>query len=565
MFLHTFNIRTLQDLAAEIGATEKQIRYLAYSAPYSSKYERFTIPKRSGGRRIIEAPKPSLKYVQGRLLTLLSPYYKPPSCVHGFVEGRSNSTNAKAHMEHDGEGRISGNNRRMRYLVTCDIEDFFGSIDSRRIYGLLSRRPFPFSDEVAFCISKLCTTETGLPQGAPTSPLLSNMVFLSTDKRLMGFAKRYGIMYTRYADDLSFSIQNPTIFNDLFINSGDLSLPEELVNIIEMHNGNRSFSINPRKTRFAGKNNCQAITGIVLNEKPNIKRSCYRELRACLHAWDKYDKRTAASKYFHIEDPSEHQVEMLEECLFGRLTYYEYVTRDNPGRRTPLEKLGSAFNRLAESHRLSVHEPEDALFLLTVFERKREGEIPGFNEGVAFYLDGYGIVTCQHVFKNTDAEYLDSITFELQSYSEEKTAIAKRITTRNHFSGYDCVRFDVSDDELVSELGYVASLQKALKPVTAGDVVYAYRCVRIGGGHNDWKLCQYTVNKILANEGTGTQYFVDNTIFQGMSGGPVLNTRGEVVGLIYSGHDFNSPDRPLSRNSFLGFDYLDEIEANSVF
>ena len=343
-----------------------------------------------------------------------------------------------------------------------------------------------------------------------------------------------------------------------------LSLPKELVRIIEAHGDEESFRINRSKTRFAGKDGCQIITGVVMNEKPNLKRSYYRELRSCLHTWKTQGKRAAAAKYFHIDNPPDCDVEKLEECLFGRLTYYEYVTRGNPGRRTPLEKLGSAFNRLAERHQFQIHRPEDSIFLLSVDENPVD-EVQGYNEAIAFMLQGYGLVACQHVFKNTEAEYGAKVTFALQCYSGEKTTVASDLAERSKCSSYDCVRFDVDNEKLKRDCESLASLQIAAEPAAVGDTVYAFRCAPVGGGHNEWTLNEYHVNRILDDNGQGTQYFVKETLFRGMSGGPVMNSNGEIVGLVYSGHDFDYPDRPLSRNSFIGFDHLDGLSPNSVF
>ena len=112
--------------------------------------------------------------------------------MHGFVKGRSIQTNAETHI---GSQVIAG----------IDIKDFFPSISSKRVYGLLVSKKLGLTPEVAFCISRLVATPKGLPQGAPSSPLISNMVCLGMDKQLMHLSHEYHYQYTRYADDLTFS------------------------------------------------------------------------------------------------------------------------------------------------------------------------------------------------------------------------------------------------------------------------------------------------------------------------------------------------------------------------
>lgn len=230
-------------------------------------YSSFQIRKKSGkGLRTICIPCPKLKTIQQRLAHVLTETYKDKAVysVHGFMPGRSTATNAINHVK--------------KYsVIKLDIKDFFSSIYSGRIKGLFLSHVFCFSEEVANAITNLVCYKGSLPQGAPTSPILSNMICRKMDIELMQFAKINRLKYTRYADDLTFSSTTKRAIKSIisFDQYGEVVVSDQINAII---NGN-GLKLNFEKTGLFSRGARQVVTGIVVNEKCNFRRDDYRYLR----------------------------------------------------------------------------------------------------------------------------------------------------------------------------------------------------------------------------------------------------------------------------------------------
>ena len=242
------------------------IRRMAQARFRSLMYKEFDIPKRSGGTRKITAPTGKLKDIQKCISVVLAPYYQMPDCVHGFAEGRSVATNAYKHTSKN-------------YVLNIDLKDFFPTITYTRV--MKSLQELGFNEEVSDIISRLCTIpmwderkemwRNALPQGSPSSPLLSNIVCSSLDQRLSALAQRYGVTYSRYADDMTFSSNHSVYAKDsIFL--------KELENIVE----SSGFKINEKKTRLQKKGSRQEVTGLIVGEKVNTYRQFTKNLRAAV-------------------------------------------------------------------------------------------------------------------------------------------------------------------------------------------------------------------------------------------------------------------------------------------
>ena len=229
-------------------------------------YKEFEIPKRSGGTRRITAPTGKLKDIQKCLSVIIAPYYLVPDCVQGFTEGRSVATNAIVHTSKN-------------YVLNIDLKDFFPTITYTRVMKSLQK--LGFNEEVSDTIARLCTIplwdESGqmlrnaLPQGSPASPLLSNIVCSSLDQRLMALAKRFGLTYSRYADDLTFSSNH-----SVYAKEGDFM--KKLDEIVR----SSGFKINEKKTRLQKKGSRQEVTGLIVGKKINAYRQFTKNLRAAV-------------------------------------------------------------------------------------------------------------------------------------------------------------------------------------------------------------------------------------------------------------------------------------------
>ncbi len=271
------------------------------------RYDEFSIKKKSGGERKISAPNKSLKLIQSVLNALLSAIYEPKNYVTGFVPQKSIVDNAKVHV---------GKN----YVYNIDLKDFFPSIELHRIKAVLKLEPFSLStlerEKLAFLIANLCCKDGRLPQGSPTSPILSNIVCQKLDRRLHGLAKSSNCRFTRYADDITFSA-NKDAFNQEF--------KIELKRIIEEQN----FTINEEKVRLQGLGYRQEVTGLIVNEKVNVTKKYIREIRAMLHNWDTlgYEKASQVFRQFYKVGKSHVKKEnpSFRNVLWGKLQFLKMV------------------------------------------------------------------------------------------------------------------------------------------------------------------------------------------------------------------------------------------------
>lgn len=277
------DLKTKKDVAMFLGGSLQNLSYNLYKLPEERRYKVFPVPKKSGGYRIIYAPSSSIKYYQRSIANALMDSVSMKSCVHGFAREKSIKTNALVH-------------KNKKYVINIDLNDFFPSIHFGRVLGIFSGYPFNFNAEVATVLAQICTFEGKLPQGAPSSPIISNLVCRSLDNQLLDFAKKHKLSYTRYADDITFSTNMKKFPEGIgqVAADGILTLSEELSEIIESND----FRINSSKVRCFSKNGRQEVTGLVVNRKVNVRRIYIRRIRAMLHAWKKYELEAAAKEHF---------------------------------------------------------------------------------------------------------------------------------------------------------------------------------------------------------------------------------------------------------------------------
>lgn len=241
---------TLSELAAYLAITPTQLAWFA--DPNASHYHCLTQPKRSGGLRHLAAPKPRLKAIQCQLLSGILNHLPLHPAAHGFCLGRSVLTFVAPHVAQPA-------------ILRLDIAEFFPSIPKPRVAALFRTAGYP--EPVADTLAALCSHRGTLPQGAPTSPALANVIAYKLDCRLTGLARSLGLQYTRYADDLALS--GPRLPHNLADHVGAILLEE-------------GFTPNYRKTRQMHPSQRQHLTGLTLNQKPNLSRTVYDELKAIL-------------------------------------------------------------------------------------------------------------------------------------------------------------------------------------------------------------------------------------------------------------------------------------------
>lgn len=243
-------------------------------------YFSFEIPKKSGGTRHICAPMAELKHIQQSLNLMLQTLCEPSAEATGFVPGRSVVTNAEMHLG-------------QRVVFNCDLKNFFPSITKGMVRRTLTRelQSFKASRDVINIICNLVTMQRedgveALPQGAPTSPVISNLVLKSLDNRLSRFAWMHGLQYSRYADDITFSHSH--VWNTM--------LPEH-IEIIFGIIADEGFKVNLRKTRIFTSNDRHEITGLTVSDKVNVSRKYVKQLRTLLHLWESLGLERAQEIY----------------------------------------------------------------------------------------------------------------------------------------------------------------------------------------------------------------------------------------------------------------------------
>ncbi|WP_164875589.1 reverse transcriptase domain-containing protein [Apibacter sp. HY039] len=310
-------VETDRQLASVLDIPYKNLIYNIYKLPDEKKYEIFEISKRNKSKRQICAPISGIKNIQKKLSIILNNLHSPKYCAHGYVKDKSIKTNAQIHV-------------KKRILINIDLKDFFTSINFGRIRGLFKSYPFNFNDKVATILAQVCCYNGCLPQGAPSSPILSNYICRRLDNQILDLSQKCKVDYTRYADDLTFSTNLKELPKEIgVIRDNELFLSNELISIIESN----GFVINRQKIRFALKNNRQEVTGLIVNNRININRKFVRHVRAMLHAWEKYGLENAAIEHFEKYNYKNKKVEnyifsFLKE-ISGKIGYIGYIKGKN--------------------------------------------------------------------------------------------------------------------------------------------------------------------------------------------------------------------------------------------
>jgi len=495
---------TRADLAKALNIPHSRLIFWVYRINRDSQYTRFAIPKKTGGAREISAPTLKLKLIQKAIANLLTQAYKPKTAVHGFLSRRSILTNATSHV-------------RARYVLNFDIADFFPSITFPRIRGLLLKKPYGLHPTIATTIAQICTYKGGLPQGAPTSPIVSNMICAKLDSDLAHFARRWGAYYTRYADDITFSLQAKGFPKGLAIsgtNPRDVLLTPELRAVIE----NNGFKLNDPKTRLQRTYGRQVVTGLVVNKFPNVPRRYMHAIRGMLHAWDTFGLADAERVFIakhsrRTRYPGAPQPSFLAN-LEGRISYLRMI------------------RGVDDLHYLNFKEQFDALKAgrkwikrkkTTVYDLLRRAcwvlECSETNrQGTAFLVSDVGLITCHHVVgPNTVAFHPDD--------QERRYAVA-------------VLRSNAALDIAVLERPVAGP---GLELDQSGAVLNYEDYVRVSGYPNFRPADQiYSVaGKVVGIRVVSTirRLLTDAPIIAGQSGGPVLDAQNRVIGIAATGAD----------------------------
>ncbi len=326
----------------------KQLTYHSFQNLNPHRYNFFYVKKKNGGDRTILAPNKGLKLIQKCLNLVFRAIYIPSKQATGFTQGKSIVDNAGVHTN-------------QKYILSIDLKDFFSSIEQRRIWGRLQHPPFNLNKKegrlhLANLISSLCchplvvdwfdpvnnqwtSRELNvLPQGAPTSPLLSNAICQRLDFVLNAVAKRFRLKYSRYADDLTFSAMEK-----VFTPSGEVM--QEIRRVIAQE----GFTINEEKVRIQGQAYRQEVTGLVVNEKVNVRSSDIADIKMWLYFWERYGL-ARAQVFFEEKEMAPYsqnaKTKNLRNVIQGRLNHITFVK----GAEHPTcKKLNARFEKLTST------------------------------------------------------------------------------------------------------------------------------------------------------------------------------------------------------------------------
>lgn len=316
------NIGSVRALCALLQTDPRRLSILAKKPPYKS----FSVPKKEGGERLIEAPGDELKAVLSRLNQFLQSayFFEKSSASYGFIVGVQNDndrrnvvTNARKH-----DGR--------KYLLNVDLKDFFHYVSRERVLQIFSGEPFRFKGELADLLADLTTFQGRLPMGAPTSPVLSNFACRELDAELIALSENLLWTYTRYADDMSFSANQP--FNAEKIASiGALILKA-------------GFEVNQRKIKVSGPGEDKIVTGLLVTDTVSLAPDFLPRLEAEISNLQQIMRAQNEQGQLHTK-----WVEQYKKQIIGRLNFAGFV----------LKKSNDQYIHLKDAYYTAIHPPEE--------------------------------------------------------------------------------------------------------------------------------------------------------------------------------------------------------------
>jgi len=321
-FCYLLNYVSKEILKSNDSFLEDEIYFYSQEQNQVKYYQRYKIKKKNGRFRQITAPTGKLKHLQSCLNIILQTIYLPHESAFGFIQNASIIENATQHINKE-------------YVFNIDLKDFFASITADKVALFLQKSPFELKKQSSFketlpqLIADIASfklnkdTPSALPQGSPLSPVLSNIVCQSLDDSLLNLAKRFNVTYSRYADDISFS-GNVNIF----------SLKDEFYQHLKGIIEEAGFLINTDKVRLQSKKWRQEVTGLVVNDKVNIRKIYVKELRMWLYLWETYgyDK---ASEILHRNTTKKTSLYLI---LNGKLNFLRMIKGDDNNTYLVLQK-----------------------------------------------------------------------------------------------------------------------------------------------------------------------------------------------------------------------------------
>jgi RNA-directed DNA polymerase len=565
--MHLRDIAHLRELASHWGIRYSDLIYYAYRMQDSSKFKEFSLKKKNGGFRTIYSPCSGLMSLLYKIKHDLSPLYVPKKWVHGFVENKSIKTNALQHT-------------RKRHVLNLDIKDFFGSIHFGRVKGLLVSHPILLNKDVSQVIAHLCCRESILFQGSPVSPLISNMIALRLDNALISFCRAHKLTYTRYADDISMSTNLPEF--PLAVATVEpsklITLSDRLKDIFAAN----GFSVNFDKVRLSSGNVKKMVTGLVVNDHVTVNKIYVKKIKAMLHAWKKFGYVAASDTYFSKFSRATAAAgeKSFRQVVGGKIEFVRHIREDHEPLYGLSHKLSRTFSYLSQRDELEISElrlsrqlkvdkseevkasvlqkvsvatsPQDIANAIWVVISKDTKRSLSYLQGSAFYIPGTGLITCFHCIGDPSTKLArgDISIFRPGSSPRKLKSILRKHNAALDIAILDFAEFDQSIQGIPC---FNISKMK---------IAIGMKCQLVGypgyksNTNSPKREDSVIIDKIPSDDPYGIHYEVSARIFRGHSGGPVLDEKGEVIGVCQQGADD-------SKNLFIGIEFLNGILLNS--
>lgn len=508
----------------------------------NNNYTKFNIPKKDGTLRTIYRPIDELLVLQLKLKQLLEQSFNPHHKAYGFIKGRDFVSNASQHV-----GK--------KFVLNLDLENYFESISFGRVRQMFIGY-FKLNHKIATTLANICCHYNGfLPQGAPTSPIISNIITKTLDKQFTNLAKSCThTYYTRYADDITFSTNSNELPNQLAkLNSDNtVELSNTVTNIIDKN----GFKVNLKKVRVHSFKEHQQVTGITVNSKVNINRRYIKNIRATIHSFktnvsnpelplDLFKEKYKLKK----GKPPIKSLDKAFRVLKGRILHVSHVRGSFD---SVYIKLATEFNQMIDIYTTNVTKiklplTNEELLIKNIFvisplhpnsdpfymDEHSELDNMGYGQGTGFYLKNIGLITNYHVIEFLVTEVLEKglkfcQEFYLEYYSENN-GVQTKFKAKIH-----C--YDKQKDIAILEPENSDTLEHGFSACTNPSLGDTIKLLGFPSHEIGSNLRNDTGNIIRTrNTHANKRYEITANIYGGNSGGPVLNINNEVVGIAVRG------------------------------
>lgn len=525
-------------MAKLLEIDDKSLRYFLYHKKTENMYTSFKIPKKNGEYRIINSPNKELKNIQKKLAYVLALIYKVKPSAYGFIYKKNIIENAKQHT-------------KRKTILNIDLENFFNQIHFGRIKGMLIKKPYEIGSEAAIVIAQISCLKGRLPQGAPSSPVLTNMICSPLDTQLTRLAKKYELRYTRYADDITFSTyRNEFPKKIVFGELNDLNLGSELLDLLNKN----SFKVNDKKIFLNNNNYRQEVTGLIVNKFPNIKREYIKNVRAILYNVNKYGKYEVAKEYIRKGNCKnkdinsnvnniEYKAKIISwfKCVLkGKIEFIKLVRGEDDW---VYVKYAKQMNDIFKENIFKVEFYDELLKNVVVLEAQNE-----CRQGSGFIIKEKGLFTNFHVTEKEDF-------YDVKTCNMDKIGIVSKDI--NEIKSNKTIDYALYELNISQKQGFKIGDSKNIK-LEDEIIIVGYPDYYDGDTPNIQRCRVASKTTYLG----APLYTVTGRIMHGASGGVVLNKNYEVIGIAKGGVATIDESDMFSKQGFIPIDIVEDDLQN---